>query len=319
MKSAPFTEKMRGKDRLELHYFSVDVLEQYIRDPRYSIYTTDDFRWSLSVNDDFYMNEEMAEEDKIVIEHFGFAFEEGNTERRVLVVALCYLAELSPKHQRIWWERREEGKYLPHPMFVERYLKGSYEADGVSVIDAILEEINEINLLSMQISNKKVFGKDYGSAHSRGARPQELKNLSFLIRPTREAFLTFIVLLNNTIVENIDKKFFSSVRRIVGEAEYNEMKTLQLLDKWLKTNIPYVLDSNVEEILAGFREISAARNKIHKLAPDFYDESIYKDQKDILKSAFETLDLLRVVMSVHPSVSEYQPSEVLDRTRICWH
>ena len=104
-----------GNPQLSFRSFDLSVLEFYRNDPRYS-YENRDIDGLISIRDEFYKSDQMAEKDQILLQSFGFSFD-GKLNRAVAVF-LRYLADLSPEHQQIWQAKELSESYEP----VERKL-----------------------------------------------------------------------------------------------------------------------------------------------------------------------------------------------------
>lgn len=98
-----------GAAWLEFKAFDLSVLEQYRNDPRY-YYQVTDTHGSISIHDEHYFGQNMKESDKVLLEHFGFAYDD-SLQNRVVAAFLADLRKLSPEHQRIWDARKLDGKF----------------------------------------------------------------------------------------------------------------------------------------------------------------------------------------------------------------
>jgi len=127
-----------GAAWLEFRVFDLGVLEQYRNDPRY-YYSVSDTHGSISVHDEHYLGQNMKESDKVLLEHFGFAY--NDSMNRAVAAFLADLRKLSPEHQRIWEARRLEGNYKLHPIFWKTQVQGIWATESV-VTEAILWEMN---------------------------------------------------------------------------------------------------------------------------------------------------------------------------------
>lgn len=71
LKGHPFgTSMAKGRGTLELAYFSLDVLEPYRNDPRYS-FRYSDFGVDMSIADEAFLDETEHERDKVSLSHLG--------------------------------------------------------------------------------------------------------------------------------------------------------------------------------------------------------------------------------------------------------
>jgi hypothetical protein len=72
----PFSLEMAlGDAWLDFRTFELGVLEQYRNDPRY-YYRVNDVSGYISVHDEHYLGKEMKESDKVLLRHFGFAYDD---------------------------------------------------------------------------------------------------------------------------------------------------------------------------------------------------------------------------------------------------
>ena len=88
-----------GEPKLSFDSFDLSILEFYRNDPRY-YYRTDGISGWISVKDKFYHSDQMPKSDKVILESFGFSYDE--SMNRAVAVFLIYLSRLSPQHQQIW-------------------------------------------------------------------------------------------------------------------------------------------------------------------------------------------------------------------------
>src|SRR5699024_508726 len=96
----PYTQQLAlGGGQLDFRVFDLSVLEYYRNDPRYH-YQTDFINGQISVTDEHFESELMAEHDQVLLQSFGFAHDEDLN--RAVAVFLRYLSDLSPEHQKIW-------------------------------------------------------------------------------------------------------------------------------------------------------------------------------------------------------------------------
>jgi hypothetical protein len=72
----PFTLRLAlGDGQLEYRPFDLAVLEDYRNDPRY-IYQSNDISGWISVHDEHYTSAAMREPDKVMLETFGFCYDD---------------------------------------------------------------------------------------------------------------------------------------------------------------------------------------------------------------------------------------------------
>jgi len=181
----------------QLSYLSFDlsVLEIYRNDPRY-YYQNDDVSGMICIKDEHGASKDTHERDKVLLQTFGFCYDKDFN--RAVAVFLRYLHDLTPEHQQIWHSRLLHGSYELHPDYFRSAINGDFY-EGVSIFDALLEELRVINEMSGAMGRPPLFKDTYEE------RPREL---GFLIRPTQKEFDNFVQLLDKILSENINGDFF---------------------------------------------------------------------------------------------------------------
>lgn len=285
-----------GCPQLDFRSFELSVLEYYRNDPRY-MYETDDIKGHIC-----YDSDHMSEHDKTMLESFGFSYD--SSLNRAVAVVLRYLARLSPQHQQIWKAKELQQNYKLHPDYYLNNILGKFR-EHESIFTAFVDEVHLINQMSMAMYRPHLFREDYGK--ERDSRP---KKFSFLIRPTLEEFSGFVHLLDKMISENISKAFFqneipyeSEIKRKDGNIEVQQKGTLQILDDWMRKSFRTNNWQSWDEAIKAFKKIRKIRQKpAHDIDRDVFDQKYFKEQRELMKSAYNGMRILRMIFENHPMV-----------------
>lgn len=306
-KGRPFTLRLaHGEPQLAFAVFDLTVLEAYRNDPRYYYYA-DDISGRISMHSK--PGRKLSKSNQVLLETFGFAYS-SNLDRAVAVF-LRYLSDLSPEHQRIW-----EAKSLPrhryklHPDYYRSSILGQWY-EGISVFDAVLQEIRCINEMCKHIGWVALFRNDYHEG-----KPA---HLSFLLRPTLAEFNGFIHLLDKLLSENLNKEFFrgqlaleeESIRKD-GKVEVRQKGTIQLLDEWLERSFRIPDRPPINEAIAAFKSVRKLRQKpAHAIDENVFDQKYYHDQRQLMKEVYGAVHTLRLAFANHPKARSVQVSRDL--------
>jgi hypothetical protein len=296
----PFNlELALGAAWLEFRVFDLSVLEQYRNDPRY-YYEVSDTHGSISVHDEHYLGQNMKESDKVLLKHFGFAYDD--SMNRAVGAFLADLRKLSPEHQRIWEARKLEGKYKLHPIFWKTQVEGIWVTESV-ITEAILLEMHRINEYCEKMGRPPFFRKTFWQTE----RP---RNFCFLIRPTAKEFVEFCQTLDKMMSENINRKFFQGevsdkyeTVREDGKVVVTTKGTILLLKEWLFKNWRPKDPAAFEAGLSIFKEVRDLRNpQAHTLIDDTFDQKYLAKQRTLLVKVYEIMHALRFILGSHPKV-----------------
>jgi len=298
--STPFSLRMKlGEPQLSFLSFDLSVLEYYRNDPRY-FYDNDDVTGWIGIHDEYL--DKVRDSDKIVVETFGFSYDENFS--RAVAVFLIYLSRLSPEHQQIWNAKLVNRNYKLHPDYSR--ISAGYFREGSSICDAFLEELYQINEMCKLIDRPPLFRDDF---KERG-KP---RNFSFLIRTTSKEYNDFIILLDQLISDNINKKFFLDdislefeTKRKDGNMQVTQKGTITLLSEWMEAKI-VVRDDAVENMIKTFRKIRRLRQKpVHKVNDNIFDPQYFQQQREILVEAYGAIRLIRLILVNHPLLRDYK-------------
>jgi hypothetical protein len=297
----PYTYEMAmGAGQLEFRYFDLTVLEFYRNDPRY-YYWCDDINGHISIHDEHYHGDSMPEKDKVLLETFGFAY--NDAIHRAVTTFVYYISKLSPEHQQVWKNRElNSAEYKPHPDYYRNNIIGDW-GEKIPICSAFLMELKIINQMCAAMGKQALFRNDFDGED----RP---RSFSFLVRPTHKEYYDFVSLLDKMMSDNINKKFFGDdvlyedeVTRPDGKIQINPKGTIQLLEEWIHQYIHTQDCKPMDSIFLAFRKIRKERQRpAHAIDDNKFDQIYFADQRQILKEAYRAIRTIRLIFANHPAV-----------------
>ncbi len=295
--NCPYTKELAfGAAQLEFRAFDLTILESYINDPRY-IYQGNSIGGSIGISDKYYLDEitQLPEQDKVCLQTFGFCHDK--TGKRAVAVLLRYLKNLTPKHQIIWKSKELNSSWKLHPDYA-CHVNGVWEMGGISIFDAILEELKLINKMCEAMNKPPLFKKDFNQE-----RPNEF---SFLIRSTTKEFNNFIHTLDKMISENINHDFFKDdIKNGDIEKKYEDGKpkgSIALLESWLKKFYNINNPDLHRDLLSPFAEIRNKRTTpAHSIVQNEFNPNLIEEQKNLLTQTYNVMNMLREIFNRHPN------------------
>ncbi|MBE9536931.1 MAG: AAA family ATPase, partial [Proteobacteria bacterium] len=134
----------------------------------------------------------------------------------------------------------------------------------------------------------------------------------YLLRPTLKEYNEFVHLLDKMLSENLNRIFFDNDVSLETEEQRKDGKivvkskgTIQILDDWLKYKFKTDDRSEIEEMLRTFRRIRTLRQKpAHSIKENEFDQRYVHEQRELMKSVYHAVKILRVVLGLHPDASE---------------
>jgi len=308
----PFTLKLaQGEAQLSYCSFDLSVLDFYHSDPRYLIRNNDVCGMLC------YTSEKMKESDQILLESFGFSF--GPNMERAVAVFLIYLSRLSAEHQQIWNAKLINENYLLHPDYYRSSILGEWP-ERVSVFDAFVEELHQINEMCGQIGWSPLFNNDYWGE-------KKPKEFCFMLRPTSRKHNEFVEMLDKMMSQNLNVDFFRKEipveyeeARKDGKVSVKMKGTIQLLDEFLKCKFITKERKDIEDMIAAFKEVrQLRRDYAHRIHEDVYDPEFYSKQRKVITKAYAGVRLIRLMLANHPSVEHYKVPDWLFYGKIWTH
>jgi hypothetical protein len=309
-RNRPFTKRLaRGEHQFEYCAFDPVVLLTYRDDPRY-IYHDAHFSGSITIRDEFFDCGRVYKRDEILLKSFGFCF--SKTGERFAAGLLCDLSGLSPEHQQGWNNRRLEGDFHLHPAFWH-WVCGGWPI-GMSVFDAVLQEMRAVNQLSALMGKPPLFRKDFEACPSR---------FTFLLVPTVDEYNAFVQVLDKVVVENLCEDFFEreiepfEVReRDDGLLERERKRPISMLREWLGANYT---GSETDEVIGTLRKIRRLRNKpSHTLELNAYDPQLRTVQRNLMSEVHEALRLLRMIFQTDRACRHFKLPRFLEDGAKIW-
>lgn len=310
----PFTLRLAlGEPQLSFEAFDLSVLEFYRNDPRY-YYTNSDISGMISARDQSFESGEKPSPDDVLLETFGFCYD--SKLNRAVAVFLRYLSALSPEHQQIWNAKILKGNYKLHPDYFRPSILGEWP-EGVSIFDAFTQELHHINEICKLMHRPPLFKNEL-------TEDKKPRGFCFLIRPTLKEYNGFVHLLDKAISENINRKFFLNDLpftyeqiRDNGKVVVHQKGTIQILDEWLRLKLQAKGRKAIEEMIATFKEVRRLRQRpAHTINDDVFDQKYFKQQRELIKKAYDAIRSLRLIFANHPNAKEYKIPDYLQSGKI---
>ena len=301
---SPFTTMLaQGAAQFEFRAFDLSVLEFYRNDPRYN-YTTDDIHGAISVKQE---PSGLRASDEVFLQTFGYCYDDDTN--RAVAVFLRYLHDLTPEHQRIWQAKLLDGKYYLHPDYYRTSILGEFP-ERLSIYDALLAEQQEINRMAQTSGKPPLFRRTYEP----NLRP---KGFGILIRPTQQAYDSFVHTLDKLMSENLNRDFFDgdldlseTAVKQSGEKITIQVPTVRLLEQRFEG----ATSPNKDRMLATFRRIRRLRQRpAHVLMDDdLFDQKFLKEQRALIQDAYNAVRTIRSLFETHLSIQHEVPEWLTD-------
>ncbi len=313
---SPYSEQLAlAEAHLKPIFFEIDVLERYLKDPRYS-FEFEDYSGQISYHVDENEKPIVKENDEIFLKTFGLGHDlEGN---RVAVAYLRYLHGLTPEHQQFWKSKEIESNNCQ--MLKEYYvntIEGNW-TNSYSIFSAFLEEQKAINDLTTKIFNVSLFTETF----EKEKRPKEF---TFFMIPTLSNYHDFISLLDKMISENINRKIFENTLELYEFRKIDENTseriskgTLRLFEEWLpKVYNLHDKDLANEVLFKPFKQVRKERQSpAHKINSNVYDKALFEKQREIISKCYRAMHNLRFIFQDHPKAKDVKISKWLDEGEI---
>jgi hypothetical protein len=313
-RSRPFTRLLAlGHPQLEPIFFQLSVLERYQSDPRY-VFRFNGLDGHISVKEKPYRSRKMGEADKVMLETFGLG---SNAKgHRVVVGYLRYLSSLSARHQQHWLSYRVAGDCKIERNYGLRSIWGQW-TEGVSVYDALLEEMSHINKMCQLIGLPGLFRRDFSNEGVRdfdeGFPLEEPRGFGLLMKPTKKAFLDFAHNLDKIISENMNIAFFAAQGITLeeqttknGQTVLVSKGTLRLLEEWLTKRVRVYDENGPAIILEPLKEVRKLRQSpAHKFVNDVFSLEYQKKKEKLIADVYSSISNIRFFFQTHPQARSY--------------
>lgn len=302
-KGHPFGAAMaKGRGRLELAYFSFDVLEPYRNDPRYQ-FTFWDFGVDMGIGDEAFLDENELERDKISLSHLGFAYDLTGYDPKnpdspmVRRVAAFYgdLSKLTPEHQQRWESYQVPDDNLEaHPVWWKTQM--GHWPDGIGPFHHLFLELESLNHLWLGAFGELLF-KEID-------RPQDL---GWMLRPSQREWDEFIVQLDKLLSDNIRHDALEAAGAPRRDKNDQNLGTLTRLALFLESRGFSAVDAKA--LMKPLREIRQARQKpAHVLRANITDKTFVHRQVALLHDLSGALSGMVRWLATHPENRDWKPS-----------
>ena len=299
----PFSRELAlNRVIFDFRVFDNKFLLPFVNDPRYH-HHQGDYSGSIS-----YSEAQKIKSDQKFIPHYYFALKKSDKSVRQIAMLLCDLHDLPSSIQKELKKFELNKKdFILHPIS-QQIIYGNWP-EYISIFSAFCYELKYINKMCIANFSLPLFKKTYEDEE----RPI---NFTFLVIPTEEYYQSFLHTLDIMISDNINLDFFKLNRwkvklfKETQDHEGNKYKqpkgALNLLKDWLLQNLhlynPEITIHPANEIYKQFNEIRKLRSmgKAHNIIANKWDESLFKKQIDIIKSSYEKLRLLRLILANLP-------------------
>lgn len=300
----PFKRKMlMGCPQVFPIYFELKILEEYANDPRFH-FDFSDYSGHASIKEEYDSSDITLDRDRTFIERFGIGYRLRD-HKRVAILWVTDLANFTSDHQKRWETYKIEEDCEMDPDFYKNQVEGAWSVN-VGIYSAFLKEIEVINSICEKAGLPKLFKKIFRE-HPSGFR------LPFI--STSRNYHNFARVLDKLLSENLNPKFF---KRLLEEGERFEtvansetgaqevirLGTINLLDKYIKKSFrPHDGFDQVDEMIDLFKKIRRLRSdESHRLLENEYSIDFDKKHDKLMDKAYDSVRLLRLIFSNHPSV-----------------
>jgi hypothetical protein len=308
------TRELRlGGVQYELRFFDREVLDRYLRDPRYKVE-----EWgtggTLGMRSSFYLDPNTLERDKVSIQSYGVAYKDDGTQ--AVAVFLVYLGRLSTEHQQHWasWEIHES--LALDADYYRQEFEGEW-TDRVSPFDAMLQELREINRLCDLIGYPRLFRGTFDDGIIPG--------YGWLTKATSHALEEFYRLLDKLLSDNLQREFFEAngiplsdeTEEKDGTVRVRDKGSIRLLEEFLTRHLRLEQPEVLDELVKTLKHIRGRRSRpSHSVTNNVYNPDVVAEQRGIMRRAYTAVRDLRLMLMLHPKASEYRPPEWLQKGRI---
>jgi len=210
--------------------------------------------------------------------------------------------------------------------YARRGLFGEW-TDGVSIYDALLQELLHINKICKLIDLPLLFKNDFSSEIAkaeRNAAVDEPKGFGLLLKPTKKAFLDFAHVLDKVVSENINREFFEAQgielderQTKGGQTIVTAKGTLRLLEEWLTKRIRIHSKNGPAIILGPLKEVRNLRQgPAHKFIDDEFSIQYQTKKEKLILDAYIAISNIRMFFQTHPRAHNYEFPEYLKAENI---
>ena len=223
-----------------------------------------------------------------------------------------YLHDFTPEHQQLWKQRQLSGSFVLHPDYYRASIQGQFP-QGIYIYRALLYELRTINDLFKNAGLKPLFKQDFADNPPSG--------LAILLRPTRQQYTEFAILLDKILSDNINMGFFpANMPRVIerkrkdGRVVLEPRGSISLLESWMQENVKFDEPQGPKRIVDGLRAVRSARTPgAHKISADSHDPQFLKSQRELIKKAYRAVKIIRDMAMFFPENSDFKLPSVLSQ------
>lgn len=335
--AAPYRDRMTmGHGTLELVFFDLAALENYVKDPVFNFTFGDDgFRFATAPSSDpddapqaetadgetsdspldnaHQVEPGYGDDDLLAIE-CGYAYDHrvdyrgDEPIRRYWCAFLHDLVNLPARHQtRLSTFERDGTDLVAHPEWWDREIGGRW-TDTIGPFTKILWELKAINDVWTIAFGAPLF--------STVERPRAW---GWVLRPTTGAWNEFILLTDKLLSDNLGHKGLDAAGAPDTDKADNRLGSLSRLQElFLKVSSTTTVD-NVRFVLQPLRQVRKERQSpAHRIEDTTTDANVVNRQRDLLRDVANSLHGIRVFVETHPKVrsSDWKPPAFIDNWRL---
>ena len=281
----PFKKMMAlGFPQCKACYFNYDIINNYASDPRMNL-KFNEYYGSIDSNDD------IDDAKSIHLRTFGI----GRMNETIIIVSYPrYLQEMSTSNQFLWMSHRieDESDCKTLKFYQDNQFRESWVSPN-TVYSSILQEISNINELTIIAFNKPFFLKIYSKS--------DIPDFDILTFPSLNIYNNFLLLLEKIVISNIDIHFFKLFVEIVDK-DKKPKGSLVCLKEWIKR----VNQVFAEEIYSPLHKVRRERQPAaHRIATDKYSNTYLLKQHQLCSEVYDSLNILRRLINSLPEVKNY--------------
>lgn len=279
----PFKHLLKiGQPQYKILYFEWGILHKYNSDPRYNFEFSDYYGKIFST-------ENIKEENSIKLNRFGVAKDKNGN-----YVVAAFIRDLAtqPSATQIEWKLRlvdEQEKCNVTSCYIKNLFECCWDFPN-TVYRSVIQEITNINLLSIKICGELFFNLEFDK--------EKLNDFDMIYIPTYKAYMDYILKFETIVINNINVKFFDHFGIDRRDENGDIRGSIALLKIFLEKIKPEIK----EQIIQPLKKLRKLRQTpAHKVENNKYDIEYFNKQHSLTVEVFESLCLLRKLIHSHPN------------------